>query len=111
MGGAFLLKLGEKLSVLKMQRFDQGNPNGGLARKAPIGPKRALSGQFLILPVDVRCGGIGPDHPPKKALINGPQSAPKRPPDFLSENLGLKSPFVSPHLDFPNLKTQGHCDF
>ena len=27
-----------------------GNPNGGLARKGPIGPKRALSGQFLLFP-------------------------------------------------------------
>ena len=42
-----------------------GNPNGGLARKAPIGPIRALSGQFLLFPVAVRCGGIGTDRPRK----------------------------------------------
>ena len=52
--------------------FCQGNPkgglaNGGLARKAPIGPKRALSGQFLLFP---RGGGV---------RRNRSRSAPKRP--------------------------------
>ena len=48
----------------------RGNPKGGLAkgglaRKAPIGPKKALSGEFLLPPAAVRCGGIGPDQPRK----------------------------------------------
>ena len=49
-----------------------GNPNGGLAkgglaRKGPIGPKRALSGQFLLFPRG--CG----------VQRNWSRSAPKRP--------------------------------
>ena len=49
--------------------------NGGLARKAPIGPKRALSGQFLLSLVAVMCGGIGPNWPrkgPTRTLEKGP---------------------------------------
>ena len=34
-----------------------------VAQKAPIGPKKALSGEFLVPPAAVRCGGIGPDQP------------------------------------------------
>ena len=98
----------------------QGNPNGGLAngglaRKAPIGPKRALSGQFLLFPRGCGCGGIGPE----KAPI-GPEKAPICPekarfprkdfPLIFSENLGLKPPFVSPRLDFPNSLLRIPCD-
>ena len=74
-----------------------------MARKAPIGPKRALSGQFPLFP---RGGGV---------RRNWSRSAPKRPicpekarfrredfPPIFSENLGLKPPLVSPPLDFPN---------
>ena len=77
--------------------FFLGNPNGGLAkgglaRKGPIGPKRALSGQFLFffswLWGAEELVPIGPE----KALTS-PEMAPicpekarfsrKDPPDFL----------------------------
>ena len=60
-----------KRHLLK-RHLTRGNPKGGLAkgglaRKAPIGPKRALSGQFLLF----RCGcGV---------RRNWSRSAPKRP--------------------------------
>ena len=49
-----------------------GNPNGGLtngglAQKAPIGPKKALSGEFLLPPLGC------------EVRRNRSQSAPKRP--------------------------------
>ena len=60
----------------------------------------------------VRCGGIGPDRPEKAPI--SPEKAPICPgkarfsrkdfPPIFSENLGLKPPFVSPRLDFPNPK-------
>ena len=43
---------------------NRGLANEGLAQKAPIGPKRALSGNFCSSLVAVGCGGIGPDRPP-----------------------------------------------
>ena len=85
------------------QEKHQGNPNGGLAngglaQKAPVGPKRALSGQFLL---SLRLWGveelvpIGPEQAP-----TGPVKAPISPekarfsrtdfPPIFSENLGLK---------------------
>ena len=60
----------EKHALLLTESNIWGNPNGGLAngglaQKAPIGPKKALSGEFLLLPAAVRCGGIGPNQPQK----------------------------------------------
>ena len=74
-----------------------GNPNGGLAngglaRKAPIGPKRALSGQFLLFPRGPEKAPIWPE----KARLSR-----KELPPIFSENLGLKPPFVSPVWIFP----------
>ena len=93
-----------------------GNPNGGLAkgglaRKGPIGPKRALSGQFLLFPrgrgVQRNWSRSAPKRP--RPALKWRQFAPKRArfsrkdfPPIFSENLGLKPPFVSPPLDFPN---------
>ena len=56
----------------EFQKSLGGNPKGGLAKgglaqKAPIGPKRALSGQFLLFPRG--CG----------VRRNWSRSAPKRP--------------------------------
>ena len=57
----------------------QGNPNGGLAngglaRKSPIGPKRALSGQFLLFP-----RGCGVRKNWSRSALKRPRSALKRP--------------------------------
>ena len=93
----------------------QGNPKGGLANGAwperrQLGQKGPFRGTFSSSPVAVGCGGIGPDRPrkgpdrPRKGPNQprkGPISQKGFPPDF-SENLGLKPPFVSPPLDFPN---------
>ena len=63
-----------KSTVREVQGLANGGlANGGLARKAPIGPKRSLSGQFLLLPRG--CGVRRKDFP----LI-------------FSENLGGLSP-------------------
>ena len=82
-----------------------GNPKGGLAKgglaqKAPIGPKKAFSGEFLLAPrgCEVR----------RNRSLKRLQSAPKR-PDFPGRIFarfslkiwGLSPPFVSPRLDFP----------
>ena len=95
-----------------------GNPNGGLAkgglaRKGPIGPKRALSGQFLLFPrgcaVQRNWSRSAPKRP--RPALKWRQFAPKRPdfpgripPPIFSENLGLEPPFVSPPLDFPKFR-------
>ena len=58
----------KKEFVLKFfGEIQRGLAKGGLARKAPIGPKRALSGQFLLFPRG--CG----------VRRNWSRSAPKRP--------------------------------
>ena len=95
--------------------INQGNPkgglaNGGLARKAPIGPKRALSGAISPLP-PWRWGAeesvpIGPEKAPDRPAKKDPISPEKArfpredfPPIF-SENLGLKPPFCEPPFRF-----------
>ena len=92
--------------------FTWGNPNGGLAQKAPIGPKKALSGEFLLPPTAVRFRRIGSDQPQKGpgTLRKGSNQA-RKGPDFpkkdfcpiFSAILGLKPPFVSPRLALLNL--------
>ena len=54
-------------SISRKRPFVHGLAKGGLAQKAPIGPKRALSGQFLLFPRG--CG----------VRRNWSRSAPKRP--------------------------------
>ena len=85
----------------------QGNPKGGLAkgglaRKAPIGPKRALSGKFLLFP---RACGVrrnwsrsAPKRP--RQALKRLQSAPKRPdfPGRISPRFSLKTWGLSPRL-------------
>ena len=63
--GAWNVLVSEKELASHQRVSNKGLANRGLARKAPIGPKRALSGQFLKRP----------DFP-------GPIS-PRFPPDFL----------------------------
>ena len=75
-----------------------GLANGGLARKVPIGAKRALSGQFLLFPRGCEVRRKGPDRARKGAeTLERPHS-----PPIFSEKFGLKPAFVSPRLDFPN---------
>ena len=74
-----------------------------------MGQKGPFRGKFCSSLVAAGCGGIGPDRPRKGP---GPEKAPICPekarfsrkdlPPIFSENLGLKPPFVSPRLDFPN---------
>ena len=65
------------------------------------GPKRAVSGQFLLFPVAVwGAEELVPMIGPEKAPI-GPEKARFASKDFplpFSENLGLKPPFVGPRL-------------
>ena len=97
-----------KASLKNPQKSLGGNPNGGLAnggvangglaQKAPVGPKKALSGEFLLL-ISPEKAPIGPEKAPIK-----PEKARFSRKDFcpiFSEHLGLKPPFVSPRLDFP----------
>ena len=58
---------GTHLETLFWGNPNGGLANGGLAQKAPIGPKKALSGEFLL--------------PPSSCEVrrNRSQSAPKRP--------------------------------
>ena len=85
----------------------QGNPKGGLAkgglaRKAPIGPKRALSGQFLLFPrgcgVRRNWSRSAPKRP--RQALKRLQSAPKRPdfPGRISPRFSLKIWGLSPRL-------------
>ena len=115
----FLHETGEQCgehvsSLCRFSSFYLGNPNGGLAkgglaRKGPIGPKRALSGQFLLPPWlwgAEELVPIGPEKAPTSPEMAGvcPEKARFSRKDFppiFSENLGLKPPFVSPPLDFP----------
>ena len=86
--------------------------NGGLARKASIGPKRALLGQFLLFPRGCEVWRIGPIGPEKARIGPGkPPISPAKarfsradlPPNFC-ENLGFKPPFVIHRLDFSCLR-------
>ena len=85
----------------------QGNPKGGLAkgglaRKAPIGPKRALSGQSLLFPrgcgVRRNWSRSAPKRP--RQALKRLQSAPKRPdsPGRISPRFSLKIWGLSPPL-------------
>ena len=93
-----------------------GNPNGGLAkgglaRKGTMRAKKGPFGAISALPPWLRGAEelvpIGPEKAP-----TSPEMAPICPekarfsgkdfPPIFSENLGLKPPFVSPPLDFPN---------
>ena len=68
---------------------------------APMGPKRALTGQPLLFPRAVRCGGIGPDWPRKTRT--GREKAPISPEKARfskADKLQLKPPFVSPRYIF-----------
>ena len=87
-----------------------GNPKGGLAkgglaRKAPIGPKRALSGQFLLFPrgcgVRRNWSRSAPKRP--RSALKWPQFAPKRPdfPGRISPRFSLKIWGLSPRLWAP----------
>ena len=89
--------------------LNRGLANGGLAFSGQKeGPFR---GNLCSSPVAVGFGGIGPNQP-----AIGPEKAPIRPEkarfsreDFcpiFSETLGLKPPFVSPRLDFPNRSSE-----
>ena len=84
-----------------------GNPNGGLAkgglaRKGPIGPKRALSGQFLLFPrgcgVQRNWSRSAPKRP--RPALKWRQFAPKRPdfPGRISPRFSLKIWGLSPRL-------------
>ena len=71
-----------------------------------IRQKGPFRGNFCSSPLAVRRGGIGPERPrkgpdrPGKAPISPEKDRFSRKESLiLSENLGLKPPFVSPHLD------------
>ena len=95
--------LGALLPFTKLQGENRGNPNrglanGGLARKAPIGPKRGAFGAISALPLWLwgaeELVPIGPE----QAAI-GPEKAPICPENFrfprkdflpiFSENIGV----------------------
>ena len=87
--------------------FPLGNPKrglskGGLARKGPIGPKRALSGQFLLFPrgcgVQRNWSRSAPKRP--RPALKWRQFAPKRPdfPGKISPRFSLKIWGLSPRL-------------
>ena len=89
------------------RREGQGNPNGGLAkgglaRKGPIGPKRALSGQFLLFPrgcgVQRNWSRSAPKRP--RPALKWRQFGPKRPdfPGRISPRFSLKIWGLSPRL-------------
>ena len=81
----------------------KGLPKGGLARKAPVGPKRALSGQFLLFPrgCDVRRNW---SQSAKEAWKDPNQRFSRK--DFapILRKFGLKPPFVSPLFRLSKLK-------
>ena len=90
---AHLLHIKEVFFVPNCLCNHLGNPNGGsakgvLARKGPIGPKRALSGRFLLFPRQ-ELVPIGPEKAPTSPEMAPicPEKAPifqeGFPPDFL----------------------------
>ena len=85
--------------------FLSGKSKRGLSKRG-LGPKGAnwakkglFGGNFCSSPVAMGCGGIGPDRPRKPKKTRFPR---KDFPRFSLRILGLKPPFVSPQLDFPN---------
>ena len=93
----------------------RGLSKGGLgpkgvnwAKKGPFGAISALPswlwGAEELAPIGPEKAPIGPE----KALICPEKARFSRKdfPPIFSENLGLKPPFVSPRLDFPNVLSQ-----
>ena len=101
--------------VLSSGKSKGGLSKGGLgpkvanwAQKGPFGAISALPpwlwGAEELVPIGPEKAPIGPEKVPicpKKARFRR-----KDFPPILSENLGLKPPFVSPPLDFPNLSSE-----
>ena len=94
--------------ALNSGKSKRGLSKRGLGPKgtnwAKKGPFRAISALPSWLWGAEELVPTGPEKPPKR-----PQFAPKKArfsrkdlPPIFSENLGLKPPFVSPRLDFPN---------
>ena len=93
-----------------------GLANGGLARKGPIGPKRALSGKtfrssLVAVGVQRNWSRSAPKRPRPAlkwrqfARPKGPIFQEGFPPDFL-RIWGLSPKFVSPPLDFPKTSSR-----
>ena len=105
------LRLTPKVARLRSGKSKRGLSKGGLGPKGANWAKKGLFGAISALPSWLwgaeELVPIGPE----KAPI-GPEKAPICPektrfsmkdfPPIFSENLGLKPPFVSPRLDFPN---------
>ena len=98
------------LTLLACVSGSPGQSKRGLSPKSANWAKKGLfRGKFCSSLAAVRCGGIGPNRPQKapETPWKGPISPEK--PDvqegfcpIFSKNLGLKPPFVSSRLDFPN---------
>ena len=92
-------------SPYRGQNFWEIQTGGGLARKGPIGPKRALSGQFLLFPrgcgVQRNWSRSAPKRP--RPALKWRQFAPKRPdfPGRISPRFSLKIWGLSPRLWAP----------
>ena len=59
-----LLRFDDTYTYILM-KSKHGLSKRGFGPKAPIGPKKALSGELLLLPRGCEVGGIGPDQPDK----------------------------------------------
>ena len=96
---------------ISSEKSKGGLSKGGLGPKGANWAKKGPFGAISALPPWVwgaeELGPIGPEKAP-----TGPEKVPISPekarfpwkdfPPIFSENLGLKPPFVSPRLDFPN---------
>ena len=104
--------------IISSGKSKGGLSKGGLgpkganwAKKGPFGAISALPpwlwGAEELVPIGPEKAPIGPEKVPIC-----PEKARFRRKDFppiFSENLGLKPPFVSPPLDFPNIKPSSAC--